>query len=178
MGAAITLDMANARDNQLNALDLLIEQHDEVDLLMKRLEEEELEGQDKMFVFFELADKLAAHASMEEQIFYPAVRAKQTEEMLLEATEEHLAIKRVLADMLTTELDDPRFDALLSVLQEEVEHHAREEEEEELFPKLRNLMTGQELAALGSEMLALFEQLLSTQPRNSVKQQTDKPAEI
>jgi hemerythrin superfamily protein len=178
MAAATTPYMANARDNQLNALDLLIEQHDEVDLLMKRLEEEELEGQDKMFVFFELADKLAAHASMEEQIFYPAVRAKQTEEMLLEATEEHLAIKRVLADMLTTELDDPRFDALLSVLQEEVEHHAREEEEGELFPKLRNIMTGQELAALGSEMLALFEQLLSTQPRNSVKQQTDKPAEI
>lgn len=170
--------MGNVRDNQLNALDLLIEQHDEVDMLIKRLEEEELEGQQKMFVFFELADKLAAHASTEEQIFYPAVRAKQTEEMLLEATEEHLAIKRVLADMLLTDLDDPRFDAQLSVLKEEVEHHAREEEEGELFPKLRNLMTGDELAALGGEMLALFEQLLSTQPRNSVRKQTDKPAEI
>ena len=47
--------MGKVRDNQLNALDLLIEQHDEVDELIKRLEEEELEGQDKMFVFFELA---------------------------------------------------------------------------------------------------------------------------
>ena len=54
--------MGNASENQLNALDLLIEQHDEVDLLMKRLEEEELEGQDKTSVFFELADKLAKEA--------------------------------------------------------------------------------------------------------------------
>jgi hemerythrin superfamily protein len=174
----LTSGMGKVRDNQLNALDLLIEQHDEVDLLIKRLKEEELEGQDKMFLFFELADKLAAHASMEEQIFYPAVRAKQTEEILLESTEEHLSIKRVLADMLTTDLDDPRFEAQLSLLEEQVEHHAREEEEGELFPKLRNLMTGQELAALGSEMLARFEQLLATQPRNSVKKQTAKPAEI
>ena len=170
--------MASVRTNQLNALDLLIEQHDEVDQLIKQLEEEDLDGQKKMFVFFELADKLAAHASMEEQIFYPAVRAKQTEEMLLEATEEHLAIKRVLADMLVTDLDAPRFDALLSVLKEEVEHHARDDEEGELFPKLRNLMSGEELAALGGEMLALFEQLLSTQPRNNVRKETDKPAEI
>ncbi|HEY5921639.1 MAG TPA: hemerythrin domain-containing protein [Kofleriaceae bacterium] len=170
--------MGNASENQLNALDLLIEQHDEVDLLMKRLEEEELEGQDKTSVFFELADKLAAHAAMEEQVFYPAIHAKQTEELLLESTEEHLAIKRVLADMLVTDLDDPRFDALLSVLQEEVEHHAREEEEKELFPKLRKMMTGEELAALGGEMLARFEQLLATQPRNQVSSETDKPAEI
>jgi hemerythrin superfamily protein len=166
------------RDNQVNALDLLIDQHDEVDLLMKRLEKEDFERQDKKLVFTELADKLAAHAAMEEQIFYPAVRAKQTEEMLLEATEEHLAIKRVLADMLVTDLDDPRFDALLSVLQEEVEHHAREEEEDKLFPKLRNMMSGEELHALGSEMLALFEQLLAMQPRDQVRNETDKPAEI
>src|SRR5687767_9999768 len=126
MAGAIRPRMASVRTNQLNALDLLIEQHDEVDQLIKQLEEEDLDEQKKMFVFFELADKLAAHASMEEQIFYPAVRAKQTEEMLLEATEEHLAIKRVLADMLVTDLDAPRFDALLSVLKEEVEHHARD----------------------------------------------------
>jgi hypothetical protein len=172
------VDMASVRNNQLNALDLLIDQHDEVDQLMTQLKEDELDDQKKMFVFFELADKLAAHASMEEEIFYPAVRATQTEEILLESLEEHLAIKRVLADLLATELGDPRFDALLSVLEEEVQHHAREEEERELFPKLRTLMSGEELAALGGEMLARFEQLLATQPRNSVRKETDKPAEL
>src|SRR6476469_392398 len=109
----------------MNALDLLTQQHDEVDALIERLKDDELASSKKLGVFFELADKLAAHAAMEEQLFYPAVKAKQTEDILLESTFEHLAIKRVLADLMLTELDDPRFAAQLKVLGEEVEHHAR-----------------------------------------------------
>ena len=167
--------MGTVRDNQLNAIDFLIQQHDEVDALIERLQDEELEGQQKMFVFFEFADKLAAHAAMEEQLFYPAVLAKQTEDNLLESTFEHLAMKRVLADLLLTELDDPRFDAQLSILQEEIEHHAREEEEGKLFPMVQEMMSTEELAALGGEMLALFEQLLSRQPRQQVPRETASP---
>ena len=170
--------MGTAKQRQANVLELITTQHDLVDELIAKLEKGNLDGADKLAVFQQLADNLAAHAAMEEQLFYPAVREKQTEEILLESAEEHLAIKRVLADMLVTDLDAPRFDALLSVLKEEVEHHARDDEEGELFPKLRNLMSGEELAALGGEMLALFEQLLSTQPRNNVRKETDKPAEI
>jgi hemerythrin superfamily protein len=170
--------MGTARTNQLNAIDLLTQQHDEVDVLIERLQNDELEGQQKMFVFFELADKLAAHAAVEEQLFYPAVMAKQTKEMLLEATFEHLAIKRVLADLMLTELDDPRFEAQIKVLGEEVTHHAKEEEEGELFPKVRRMFNEEELLALGSEMLALFEQLLTQQPRNQVKRETREPAKL
>lgn len=172
------MHMGTVRKNQLNALDLIIQQHDEVDALIARLEEEELEPQQKQFVFNELADKLAAHATMEEQLFYPAILAKKTEDMLLEATEEHLAIKRVLADLVDTDIEDDRFDARLSVLKEEIEHHAREEEEDKLFPKVRGMMSQEELAALGSEMLALFERLVASHPRTQVKRETRKPAEI
>ena len=170
--------MANVNDNQLNALDLLAQQHTEVDELIGRLQDDDLEGEQKTLVFFELADKLAAHAAMEEQLFYPAVRAKQTEEDLLESTEEHLQIKRLLADLLVTDIFDARFDAKLSVLQEEVEHHAHEEEEGELFDKVRDLMDEEELKALGGEMLALFEQLLAQKPRNQVQSQTSEAAKI
>src|SRR6476469_3055420 len=170
--------MGTARKNQLNALDLLTQQHDEVDALIERLKTEGLEGQQKMFVFFELADKLAAHAAVEEQLFYPAVKAKQTIDNLLEATFEHLAMKRVLADMMLTELDDPRFDAQLSVLAEELQHHAHEEEEAHLFPMVEKLLSAEELAALGGEMLSLFEQLLSTQPRQQVPSETRQPAKL
>jgi hemerythrin superfamily protein len=162
----------------LNALDLLQEQHDEVDALIERLQNETFEGHQKMLVFFELADKLAAHAAIEEQLFYPTVKARETEDILIESTFEHLAIKRVLADLMLTELDDPRFDAQIKVLGEEVEHHAREEEEGELFPKVRRLMSADELDALGGEMLALFEQLLLQQPRNHVKYETREPAKL
>ncbi len=162
----------------VDALDLLKDQHDEVDDLIAVLEDDDLPRETKRLRFRELADKLAAHATMEEQLFYPTVRAKQTEEILLESTEEHLAIKRVLVDLMDTDLDDPRFDARLSVLKEEINHHAREEEEDVLFPKLRRLMSEEQLVALGSEMLSLYERLLSQEPRTQVHKQTAKPAPL
>ena len=102
--------------------------------------------------------------------------AKQTQEILLESTEEHLAIKRVLADLLETRLDDDRFDAKLSVLKEEVDHHAREEEEDILFPKVRKMFSAEELDALGAEMLALFQSLMAKEPRKDVPAQTGRAA--
>ncbi len=166
------------RKNVPNALDLLTEQHDKVDQLIAQLEDDEIADENKALTFQLLADNVAAHSKIEEAIFYPAVRAKQTEEMLLEAAEEHLAIKRVLADMLLTELDDPRFGALLSVLKEEIEHHAREEEEGEMFPKLRKMMSSDELEALGGEMLAMFERLMTQDPRLEVPKELRKPAPL
>lgn len=160
----------------MNALDLLIEQHDEVEDLFEMIEK--AEGEKKTELFEELADKLAAHATMEETVFYPAVKAKETEELLVESTEEHLAIKRVLADLLELDTDDEHFDAKIKVMQEEVDHHAREEEEDKLFPKVRKLMSSEELDQLGSEMESLFEQLLSEEPRKNVPAETEEAAPI
>ncbi len=170
--------MGTAKQRQANVLELITSQHDLVDELIAKLEKGNLDGAGKLAVFQQLADNLAAHAAMEEQLFYPAVREKQTEEILLESAEEHLAIKRVLTDMLALDVESDRFDAALSVLKEEVTHHAREEEEGELFPKVRKLFSGDELDALAGECLALFEQLMATEPRNQVPRQTSKPARI
>lgn len=160
----------------MNALDLLKEQHDEVEDLFEMIEK--AEGEKKEELFDEIADKLAAHAAMEEQLFYPSVKAKQTEELLVESTEEHLSIKRVLADLLELDADDEHFDAKLNVMKEQVEHHAREEEEGKLFPKVRTLMSDDELEALGAQMEGLFEQLLSEEPRRQVPAETEKAAPI
>lgn len=156
--------------NELNAIDLLIEQHDEAEQLMQRLEGELLDDKQKMLVFFELADKLTAHAEIEERIFYPAARATQVESGLLEPLEEHTAIRRVIAEMLGTDLEDLRFDALLAVLHELVARHNRGDEEAELFPKLREAMSSVELARLGREMQVMFDQLLSEQPHKAAQQ--------
>jgi hypothetical protein len=167
----------NPRKKLVDALELIVEQHDKVDELIEAIENEDVIER-KQFLFDELADNIAAHAAMEEKLFYPTVRAEQTQELLLESTEEHLAIKRVLADLLKTDVDDERFDAKLAVLKEEIDHHAREEEEQILFPHLRKLMSAEQLTALGSEMLALFERMMATRPRMQVPQQTRKPASI
>lgn len=158
-----------------NVLDLLASQHAEVDALFEKLEQ----GQgDRRVLFVELADKLAAHATVEEKIFYPGVMAEPTSELLHEAVEEHLEIKRVLADLITMKLDSDEFKAKLSVLKENVSHHAYEEEEAKLFPLLRGAMSEDELAALGSEVLAMFEELLPKHPYKNVPAETAKAAPL
>jgi hemerythrin superfamily protein len=161
----------------MNAIALLQEQHADVDSLFARLEKAE-GSPERRTLFEELADKLAAHAKIEEKLFYPSVMAKQTEELLLESVEEHLSVKRVLTDLMKLDPDDPHFKAKISVLKEQVRHHAHDEEEGELFPKVSRLMSADELEGLGSELLRMFEELLPRAPRRAVPGETGKAAEL
>ena len=165
------------KNETIDALELLKSQHQEVEDLMEMLEKSEDPGK-KAEMFAELADKLAAHSTIEEKIFYPAVKAEATQEMLVEAVEEHLSVKRLLADMLELDVEDENFDGKLSVLKEQVHHHAIEEEEGELFPKVRKLMSKDELAAMGNEMMAMFEQLMEGEPRLQVPSETREAAPV
>ena len=102
-------------------------------------------------LFDKIADALAIHATIEERHFYPAVQDNATEGTLLESLEEHLAIKRVIADLLDLEADDPIFMAKAKVLKDEIEHHVQEEETG-LFPKVERLFDEETLEALAEEM--------------------------
>src|SRR5689334_6390135 len=121
----------------MNAIKMLKQQHREVEALFEQLEKARTSAQ-RQKVFDQIADALAAHATIEERHFYPSVKKKDTQDILLESTEEHLAIKRVIADLLDCEPSDERFEAKAKVLKDEVEHHV-EEEEGELFPKVQKL---------------------------------------
>jgi len=98
--------------------------------------------------------------------------------MLQEAVEEHLSIKRILADMIAMQVDDEQFLAKLAVLKEQVSHHAHAEEEKELFPKVKDMFSADERAALGNELLVMFEDLLETHPMRSVPSQTGSAAQL
>jgi len=161
----------------MNAIDLLTEQHQEVDTLFKTIQHTD-DVEEKQRAFEELADKLAAHAKIEETLFYPAVMAKPTKDMLLESAEEHLQIKRLIADLLDLDIDADEFDAKIKVMKEEVSHHAHDEEEAVLFPKVKKLLGVDELEALGGEMTRRFEELMSTQPRRDVPAETDHAAKL
>ena len=167
---------ANRMKTPGTALELLTSQHDEVDELIEAIESSD--DDEKAEIFAELADKLAAHSATEEKLFYPWVHTRQTEALVLEAAEEHLAIKRVLADLVEMSVDDPQFDAKLAVMKEQIRHHARDEEEDELFPKVRRLASREELEALGAEMLAFFEEQVATEPRTRVKDETAEAARV
>lgn len=155
----------------MDAIQLLVRQHRAMEeLLDKALE---AKGQDRTAAFALAADQLSVHIAAEEQIFYPAVRAARTEGILLESLEEHLSLKRLLADLLNLEPDDETFEPKLKVLQEQAEHH-HEEEEENLFPKVEQLLDAERRGAVGQEMLNLEARLQNEgEPRDAVLRQTD-----
>jgi len=159
----------------INALDLLTEQHAELDQLFKLIESQR--GNRRAAVI-ELASKLAAHTTIEEKLFYPCIMAEETSQLLLESLEEHLAIKRGLADMLTVEVDAAELDGKVSRLRERVLHHAHEQEEGKLFPAVRTMMTANELAVLGNELIVMFEHLMAAEPRKLVPDQTIEAASL
>jgi len=161
-----------------NALELLTSQHEEVEALIQEIEGTD-DSSEKSVLFEALADRIAAHATIEEKLFYPAVMHETTRELLVEAVEEHLSLKRVLADMMDLDPDDEHFDAKLVVLRDQFVHHAHDEEEDQLFPQVCELFDEDQLAALGNEMLAMFEQLLeSGEPRRTVPSETREAAAL
>ena len=98
---------------------------------------------------------------------------------MLEAVEEHLGAKRLLADMLDTDVEDQAFDAKLKVLKEQVEHHVKEEEFE-LFPKVLELFSEEKLEQLGERLVELSANVREgvAEPREMVPEETDAPAPI
>ncbi|MEP6651761.1 MAG: hemerythrin domain-containing protein [Myxococcales bacterium] len=161
----------------MDAIALLESQHREVGKLFTKIEN--VKGSaEKQRLFDTIADKLAVHAAIEEHQFYPTVNAKRTEDILLESLEEHVGIKRVLADLMRTGPSDDTFDAKLKVLKEQVEHHVQEEESD-LFPKVRKLLDKAQLEALGQEMSAEQAELeQGGKPRSEIPSQTGQAAEL
>lgn len=156
----------------MDAVKLLEAQHREVEQLFKAFEQEEAKDS-KYKIFTQIADALAAHATIEEKHLYPAAMTDQTEDMVREALEEHLSVKRLIADIMEVGSEDENFDAKVKVLQEQVEHHV-EEEEEEMFAKLRKLKSKEELEQVGEQMEDTWAELMiEGDPRKDVPSETD-----
>ena len=160
----------------MNATELLKKQHDQVKQLFQEFERAEDE-ESKRLAFEQLADDLAAHATIEERLFYPAVYVGDLKDELQEAVEEHLSVKRVIADLLEMNVEEEEFAAKMAVLNELVEDHV-EDEERELFPKVRRNFATQELEALGAAMEAMFNELKEQEPREQIPNQLEGPAPL
>jgi hemerythrin superfamily protein len=161
----------------LDAVELLIQQHRLLEERMKHLEEASSDA-DRARLLAEVGDHLTVHILSEEQVFYPAVKAAKTEDVLLESLEEHLSLKRLLADLLELPPGAQTFEPKFKVLKEQTEHH-HQEEEEHLFPKVCTLLDAPSRAALGEEMKALQLKLKREgDPREVVAEQTDQAAPL
>jgi hemerythrin superfamily protein len=134
------------------ATDLLVHQHRLVEELFERLESSK-KGFDG--TLRALADDLIAHISIEEQLFYPAVR-KVNPDLILEGLEEHAMGRFALRRLLGTRASDKQLKARLEALKELMTSH-HHEEEHDLFPAVRRLMSDVALEKLGAKMQALFD---------------------
>jgi hemerythrin superfamily protein len=129
------------RDVAVDALDLLIADHNRVRGLFHQFEQ--AGDDDDQARMVELADKmrteLDVHTTIEEELFYPAVRdlADEIGETVAEGIEEHHEVKVLLSELASLVPNDPAWKAKWKVITENVEHHAGEEETE-LFPKVRS----------------------------------------
>ena len=142
-----------------NAIQLLKKDHAEVKKLFDRFEKlgEKGSRNDKEDIVREACKKLTVHATVEEEIFYPAARqAPEADSLLNEAEVEHGTAKQLITQLDALSVDDEMFDANFTVLSEYIKHHVQEEEGE-LFPKVQK--SALDLDALGELMIARKEEL-------------------
>jgi len=138
----------------MDAITLLKDDHKTVEQLFRRYEKAgDRAHAEKRNLVDRFTEALSVHAAIEEQLFYPVVRATVpgTEDMALESLEEHHIVKWVLAELEHMDPGDERFDAKVTVLTENVRHHIREEEQE-LFPRVRDELGRDALSHLGDAM--------------------------
>ncbi|WP_119156937.1 hemerythrin domain-containing protein [Caldimonas tepidiphila] len=161
----------------MDGIDLLVRQHRSLEALLQQGVDESDPAR-RAALFRRAADDLTVHLASEEEIFYPAVNARRTEDTLLESLEEHLSLKRLMADLLELSPEEPTYEAKFKVLTEQAVHHHKEEEEH-LFPKVRQLLGEEQLGRLGGEMEALQQRLRAEgAPREDVVNQTDAAAPL
>jgi hemerythrin superfamily protein len=146
-----------------DAVALLKEDHRTVEDLFAQFEKASGEGR-KQKLATNICLELSVHAKIEEEIFYPACEGKVEEDLLKEAYVEHDGAKLLIAEIMAGEPSDEFYDAKVTVLQEQIEHHVEEEEKrlEGLFAQARKAgldmdALGEQLAARKAELITEFE---------------------
>jgi hemerythrin superfamily protein len=138
----------------MDAITLLRNDHRTVEKLFKKFEKSgDRAYKTKQKLVELIIEELSVHAAIEEEIFYPDVRdaAGETEEMVLESLYEHHIVKWTLSELEDMDPKDERFDAKVTVLIESVRHH-KNEEEEDLFKRVRRALSPAELREMGERL--------------------------
>lgn len=147
-----------AKPAQQDAIAMLKADHEAVSQLFAEYEKTRSNPHKKALVA-EICTSLSVHAQIEEEIFYPAVKATLKDKLLVpEATVEHTGVKDLIAQLEGVEPDGEMYDAKVKVLSEYVKHHVKEEQTE-MFPKAK--ASSLDMIALGARMAARKDELLA-----------------
>ena len=146
----------------MDAITLLKDDHDALRKLLDELDATTERGvKTRKELFTRIRRELDLHETIEEEILYPALKEHpKAKDLVLEAYEEHHVVDLVVAELEGLPFDDETWGAKLTVAKENVEHHI-EEEEDEMFPRARQVFDAEELEELGARMQARKEELSS-----------------
>lgn len=142
-----------------SAIDLLKDDHRKVETLFEKFEKARGAAAQQKIVH-QICDELTVHTMIEEEIFYPALRGKIEDDVLDEAYVEHDGAKMLILALREAEPDEHFYQAKVTVLQEQIEHHVKEEEKERdsMFAKARK--TDVDLDAVGEQMVSRKTELM------------------
>src|SRR5688500_10641373 len=154
-----------------DAIALLKQDHRTVEELFAQFEKASGDGR-KQKLATEICLELSVHAKIEEEIFYPACEGKVEEDLLKEAYVEHDGAKVLIAEIMAGEPSDEFYDAKVTVLQEQIEHHVEEEEKrmEGLFAQARK--AGLDMDELGEQLAARKAELTTEYKSSGIPQPT------
>ncbi len=145
---------------ETHAISILLKDHDAVKALFERFEKAKT-GAEKEQILQQAVMELKIHATIEEELFYPAVRARVGKDLMNEADEEHHVARVLIAELDNGRPGDDHRYAKFSVLSENVRHHIREEENE-VLPKAKDAKI--DFTALGKRLLDRKNELKSQGP--------------
>jgi hemerythrin superfamily protein len=135
----------------MDALQLLRQDHQAVKDLFEQVDGAE-DGKQRKRIFDQIDTQLNIHAHIEETVFYPEMRKiEELKEMVEEALQEHQEVKTLLEEIEGLDPEGEEFSASLEELIENVEHHVAEEEDE-MFPKVREQCDQASLDRLGDQL--------------------------
>ena len=139
----------------MDVLRLLEDEHDQAKSVFNKLEKAEGDAAGRLWD--QLKSMLTLHEEMEERFFYPQLKAeKPTEDLILEAYQEHHVMDLLIEEISALKPSDEAWQPKIKVLQENTEHHI-EEEEGELFPKVRKIWDTAKRAQVGRQMEEMKE---------------------
>lgn len=150
-------------DKHVDAITLLTEDHKQVKKLFsdfEKLTKSEGKSSTKAKLVQEICNALTVHSQVEEEVFYPAVRAAINDNPLMdEADVEHAGAKALISQLKAMKPEDDHYDAKVTVLGESIDHHVKEEEDE-MFPKAKKAKVDTE--ALGVKIMKRKQELQAT----------------
>ena len=153
--------------DKMDAVALLKADHRKVEELFEKFEKARKDDI-KLALVQQICTELSIHATIEEEIFYPACKGEVEDDLLNEAYVEHDGAKVMIAELLASKPGDEFYDAKVKVLSEEIKHHVKEEEKpgEGVFAQARKAEVDME--ALGARLAARKKELLGEIKANGI----------